>query len=531
MATEKTARPFAGHWRALRILSILSIIGGIFEILLGLTGFIGFGFMQTTASPEELAEILSVSEHSAAVFVYMGFGLILFDGVLSLIRGINGIRSFKNHLALKSYTVISQIMAALEAVRAVWTLSQGSMMEVSTLTSYIFSFFMQTLYVYLGMKLMRVTQITQEEAQIAEARRLIKERRKLGFIRLLQFSYALNIILSFTMLTFITRDEVVYSYTTVVDWINLTFHVVCFYLIWKRLRIARNAIIILSAINMVLNVINYFFFSHTELLVLIFQLLVDVLVILYFIFSKRPKEALVNELSYERRTDVEGGDFIAKKGWPKWRNLIMYYCIFSVLGHWMELGFCMLIRAGVVAGEYDPSNTMLWRDLLFPFAMEGIAVVICALWLYPLKNWLVSKINVRFVPLFLSFVINGAVCTLMELVGGLLVNADHSLWDYSDMFCNFMGQICLQNAVGFGLACTLIVWIVYPAMERAIARIPSDVMNVAFVGCLAFNLILQVLYLVEPAEIANAFTIWGQVLSGNATATFIALPLLGQLRF
>ena len=119
----------------------------------------------------------------------------------------------------------------------------------------------------------------------------------------------------------------------------------------------------------------------------------------------------------------------------------------------------------------------------------------------------------------------------MELVGGLLVNADHSLWDYSDMFCNFMGQICLQNAVGFGLACTLIVWIVYPAMERAIARIPGDVMNVAFVGCLAFNLILQVLYLVEPAEIANAFTVWGQVLSGNATATFIALPLLGQLRF
>ena len=42
-----------------------------------------------------------------------------------IIRGINGIRSFKNHLALKSYTVISQIMAALEAVRAV-TASESS---------------------------------------------------------------------------------------------------------------------------------------------------------------------------------------------------------------------------------------------------------------------------------------------------------------------------------------------------------------------------------------------------------------------
>ena len=53
-------------------------------------------------------------------------------------------------------------------------------MEVSTLTSYIFSFFMQTLYVYLGMKLMRVTEITKEEVQIAEARRLMKESVRLS---------------------------------------------------------------------------------------------------------------------------------------------------------------------------------------------------------------------------------------------------------------------------------------------------------------------------------------------------------------
>ena len=99
---------------------------------------------------------------------------------------------------------------------------------------------------------------------------------------------------------------------------------------------------------------------------------------------------------------------------------------------------------------------------------------------------------------------------------------------FAKLFLNRFDRFSLSTKL---VACTLIVWIVYPAMERAIARIPSDVMNVAFVGCLAFNLILQVLYLVEPAEIANAFTIWGQVLSGNATATFIALPLLGQLRF
>ena len=40
-----------------------------------------------------------------------------------------------------------------------------------------------------------------------------------------------------------------------------------------------------------------------------------------------------------------------------------------------------------------------------------------------------------------------------------------------------------ENAFGFGLACTVIVWIVYPAMERAISRIPGDVMMSPPHGC------------------------------------------------
>ena len=514
----QTAKPLLSKTqKLLKVMSILSLIGGIFLIILSLMLIVGAGLTLALGSSQDLAEALGVSEESARIFLLQGFALVLLDGILSLLRGLRGLKACKNPLALKSFTALSQMLVAVEGVEVIWNYSQGSYMETSSLFSAFFGIAVHSVYVFIGMKLLRETVITDEDHAIEEARRLAKERRKLGFIRLIQISYALNIIFSFTVLTFVTRDEVSYSYLTVVDWINITFDVVCFYLIWKRLRIAKNAIIILSIVNMVLNTVNHFIFSHMDTVAWISTLLVDVFVILYFLFSKRPKEALVNELSYEKRVDTDGGDFIAKKGWPRWRNLLLYYCVFSVLGHWMELGFCMLIRLGLVAGEYDPTNTMLWRDLLFPFPMEGIAVVICALWLYPLKNWLIDKIKVRYVPLLVSFIINGAVCTLMELVGGLLVNGDHSLWDYSDMFCNFMGQICLQNAVGFGLACTLIVWIVYPALERSIARIPNDVMNVVFVGAITFNMILQILYLVEPAEIANAFNILGATLSSMGT--------------
>ena len=37
-----------------------------------------------------------------------------------------------------------------------------------------------------------------------------------------------------------------------------------------------------------------------------------------------------------------------------------------------------------------------------------------------------------------------AVITMVELAVGLLVNRDHTVWDYRDMPGNFRGQICPQ---------------------------------------------------------------------------------------
>ena len=513
--------------RLIRILSILSLIMNIF-VLFGLAFiFAGASLAASSGYAGEIAEMLSeeldVSLESAVLHVALGMGLVLISSILGLIRGIRGIRSKKRPELLRGFAILSEAILAIDGVTVVWNAAMGGYGDAGTVASALFGILFNAFMTWLGLYAAR--EDGEVDPKEIEVRRLAKERRKLGLIRLIQFSYALNIIFSFTHLLFITRDQMTYGYITVVDWINLTMNVVCFWMIWKRLKMARNGVIMLSVINIILNSIQYIFLTPS-VGALIGTVLIDVLVILYLVFSKRPKEAFVNEMSHERRIDTEGGDLIAKKGWPRWRNLLLYYCVFSVLGHWMELGFCMLIRAGLVAGEYDPTNTMLWRDLLFPFPMEGIAVVICALWLYPFKNWLIEKIRKPFIPLFISFLVNGLLCSVLEFVGGLLANPNHELWDYSNMPFNIMGQVCLQNAIGFGLACTLITWVVYPALERAIARVPDDIMNVIFVGAFSFNMILQILYLVEPAEIANAFNQLGAMVNGGASAAASARILL-----
>jgi uncharacterized membrane protein len=183
--------------------------------------------------------------------------------------------------------------------------------------------------------------------------------------------------------------------------------------------------------------------------------------------------------------------------WPFVRNLVMYFCVFSFLGHWMEVTFCLAIKAGLVGGEYDPSNTMLWRDWFYPFPMHGMAVVLIGVLLYPLWRFLVRKTNVVVGSLF-SFVINGIMCGLIEFTFGLLWNADLQNWDYTNMPFNIMGQVCLQNVIGFAFAASIIAWMVYPWLERTLAKLPGAAVNIASVVVLMAFLVAQTLYLVEP---------------------------------
>ena len=63
---------------------------------------------------------------------------------------------------------------------------------------------------------------------------------------------------------------------------------------------------------------------------------------------------------------------------------------------------------------------------------------------------------------------------------------------------NFMGQICLQNGIGFAFVSSLITWVVYPLLERLLAKVPSNVMSVVFVAVAMAFMVTLTLYHIEP---------------------------------
>ena len=322
----------------------------------------------------------------------------------------------------------------------------------------------------------------------------------MGFMRFVQVYFAIDIAANILVLLLTSRDMVANDVTQFFDWIMLILAGVAFWFFINRYRMARPFVIMMGLIGIAFNGIKLGIQGIFDWPILIFNSAFYIFLICYFIFSKRVKATMVNDLA--KRTgiyDKEGTAYL-EHGWPLVRNLIIYFIVFSVLGHWMEAGMCQFIRLGLVEGEYDPTNTMLWRDWLYPFPMEGAAVVIIALFLYPLLQWLKKAIKVPVVPYIISFICNALVCSLIEFSMGLIVNANHQLWDYSTMPFNIMGQVCLQNALAFGAASSIIAWWVYPLLQLWVSRVPDAIMNIAFVVFAAAGGILWSLYLFDPPE-------------------------------
>lgn len=182
------------------------------------------------------------------------------------------------------------------------------------------------------------------------------------------------------------------------------------------------------------------------------------------------------------------------------RSLVLYFCLFSIAGHWMEMGFCLLVKWGLLLGTYDPASAV-WRDPLSPFPVYGVGMIACALVLFPAKARIRRRTGGVWLSLALSFLLNTLVCSGLELGLGLLQNQPdaygvYPLWDYSSMPFNFMGQICLQNSLAFGMVSSMMAWVVFPVLHTAYLRLPEHVKRMFLTTTVTFFALAACLYAV-----------------------------------
>ena len=196
--------------------------------------------------------------------------------------------------------------------------------------------------------------------------------------------------------------------------------------------------------------------------------------------------------------------------WPLARKLGLYYMTFSILGHWVEILFCLGIKHGIFKGGYDRGNHMLWDQWLFPFPAEGTAAVLAELTLLPVRRALhdglrrqgqmgrIAEHYVTPLAVLASFLFNQVVCTSIDFGTGMVANRNYELWDYRDMKFHFMGQVCLQNSLFYSVIATWATWRLLPRLDALVDGASDTALDGTLVGLGSFFVFLELIYHVIP---------------------------------
>ena len=167
------------------------------------------------------------------------------------------------------------------------------------------------------------------------------------------------------------------------------------------------------------------------------------------------------------------------KSYEFWRDIALWFCVFSLVGHWMEIGYCAIMDSlfGIVEDD-----SLVWEDPMYPFLVYGIGTTVCAIFLVPLKTHLLNKHKKMLVALLVFFVITVFICMIMELGMGLLLNqpdefGEYPLWDNSQLPGNILGQAWIVNDILLGIVTTFYVWVIYPICKLGLSKLSPAFVN------------------------------------------------------
>ena len=204
-----------------------------------------------------------------------------------------------------------------------------------------------------------------------------------------------------------------YDFSLVHGFVTAALCTVCIWLFQKHAREARTFGIAAAVACVVLSVTDAFLFGAFDVVagrlgtpatiaILVAQYLCAAAVVFYLATSVTARYVLDQPLDRTPTAHV-GHSFDAPlkqrvRTWPFWRDLGIYFIVFSFAGHWAEMLFCYNIYLGVFMGDVDFSEVMLWHQWLFPYFAEGVAVVLIVVLLTPVKEWLLKKFGGRVLP-------------------------------------------------------------------------------------------------------------------------------------
>lgn len=155
-----------------------------------------------------------------------------------------------------------------------------------------------------------------------------------------------------------------------------------------------------------------------------------------------------------------------------WQELYIYFWVFALLGHYLELLGCFVYTLITGNPPWQPISVTV-IPLSAPY---GLGIVAIILFVVPLMR------HYKLQPLSV-FVLSIIAASIVEYASAMLVvifEGQNKFWNYTNLPYNFDGQISLRTSVAFGILACLFVYGVYPFCEKLLARFKNHQINIIF---------------------------------------------------
>lgn len=185
--------------------------------------------------------------------------------------------------------------------------------------------------------------------------------------------------------------------------------------------------------------------------------------------------------------------FVRLRDWQYWRRLVLFFCIFSVVGHLVEFPYCWI--GMTYFGSVDPDNEVITNPLK-PFFIYGVGIVLCSVFLEPFRRFLLGRAPSAVRALIAFYLVSIFIAMAFELIQGFTqnqpVNGEYPLWDVHDLPGNILGQAWIVNDLLLGALITFVVWLVLPFSNRLADRLEPRTANILCAVVVTLTLILTV---------------------------------------
>lgn len=143
-------------------------------------------------------------------------------------------------------------------------------------------------------------------------------------------------------------------------------------------------------------------------------------------------------------------------------KIVLFFFFFSIIGWLWEVFYFIVIKGQLV-------NRGFLRGPWLPIYGFGCALLI----LFTKSKKLRKLLNS---PMW-TFIFITIFCTALEYITSYVIEKQTGVryWDYSKLFMNINGRVCLKNSIFFGIGGSLCIYIIGPAFSKHVEIIPKKI--------------------------------------------------------